>query len=400
PTGKQAAFTGDGKVRITPHLSIAGLASVFEYSVRVGINYRAESEILTGVPTGTELGFAATAGLSVADHQVLLGPELFGSTVLEHDGAFKKDSTPFELLFGAHYRPRNFRMGVGVGPGLSRGLGTPGVRVVGMFEWAPSYDEDRDHDGIFDRDDACPDIPGVRDPDPKKNGCPRPDRDGDGILDQDDACPDIPGVRSDDPTKNGCPIPPDRDKDGIPDREDDCPDVPGVASSVPGRNGCPPDSDGDGIFDDEDACPTVPGPRDPDPAKNGCPKARVEKNQIVITERVEFETDSAKLLASSSGILNAVLDVLNQHPEISQLLVEGHTDNVGAASYNKGLSERRARSVVTWLVEHGIPRTHLLDAGFGLERPIDTNSTAAGRQRNRRVEFHILERDGKPVENE
>jgi outer membrane protein OmpA-like peptidoglycan-associated protein len=396
PTGKREAFTGDGKFRITPHLLAAGRISLFQYSVRVGLNYRAADDILTGVATGTEMLFAATAGLSFAQHQVLIGPELWGSTVLAHNAAFQKETTPFELLFGAHYRPTNFRLGLGVGPGLTRGLGSPAVRVVGMFEWCPSVD-DRDHDGIYDQDDACPDVPGVRDPDPKKNGCPPPnDRDGDGIIDSDDACPDIPGVRSDDPSKNGCPIPPDRDKDGIVDHDDDCPDIPGPRSDVPGKNGCP-DSDGDGIIDPQDACPNVAGPPDPDPTKNGCPKARIEKDQIVITERVEFETDSAKLLDSSTGILIAVLNVLQEHPELTKVLVEGHTDNVGGAVYNKGLSERRAKSVVKWLVDHGIDQTRLLDAGFGLTRPIDTNDTAAGRQRNRRVEFHIVDNEGRPV---
>jgi OOP family OmpA-OmpF porin len=401
PTGKQATFTGDGKVRFVPHLSLAGGVGIFAYSARVGLQYRANDAVLTGVQTGTEFQFAATAGLSVANHQVLLGPELWGSTVVEHSAAFEKETTPFELLFGAHYRPKNFRMGLGIGPGLTRGIGSPALRVVGMFEWAPSIEDDRDGDGILDDVDACPDVRGVANDDPKKNGCPPPgDRDGDGIPDNVDACPDIPGIPSDDPTKNGCPKPPDRDGDGIIDREDDCPDVPGVASEIPGRNGCPPDSDGDGIPDPQDACPTVPGPADPDPTKNGCPKARIEKDQIVITERVEFETDSAKLLTSSNGILVAVLNIMQEHNELTRVLVEGHTDNVGGAVYNKGLSERRAKSVVKWLVEHGIPRARLLDAGIGLERPIDTNSTAAGRQRNRRVEFHILQNDGKQVSNQ
>jgi OmpA-OmpF porin, OOP family len=399
PTGKRASFTGDGKVRVAPHLALAGGAGIFAYSARVAFDYRGQNAVLAGVATGSELQFVATAGLSLAKHQVLLGPELWGSTVLAHSAAFQKETTPFELLFGAHYRPKDFRLGLGVGPGLTRGTGSPEVRVVAMFEWAPSLVTDRDGDGILDAQDACPDVPGVASRDPKKNGCPLPpDRDGDGFPDAIDACPDVPGVASDDPAKNGCPIPGDRDHDGIIDREDDCPDQAGVSSDVPGKNGCPVlDSDGDGILDPQDACPTVPGPADPDPTKNGCPKARIEKDQIVITERVEFETDSAKLLESSNGILNAVLNVLAEHPEVGQVLVEGHTDNVGGATYNKHLSEQRAKSVVKWLLQHGVNPRRLLDAGFGLERPIDSNNTAAGRQRNRRVEFHILESDGKRV---
>jgi outer membrane protein OmpA-like peptidoglycan-associated protein len=397
PTGDPAAFTGDGKIRLLGHVSVAGRIAIFAYSARASLMYRAQDQVATDVPTGTTVQFAVSAGLSLVNHQLLLGPELWGSTVVVNGGAFDKETTPFELLFGAHYRPRNFRFGVGVGPGLTQGIGTPAVRVVGVVEWAPTFDEDRDGDGIIDDLDACPDVPGVPDPDPKKNGCPVSDRDGDGIEDAKDACPDIPGVRSDDPTKNGCPLPPDRDRDGIIDREDDCPDLPGVRSPVPGHNGCP-DQDGDGIIDPQDACPTVPGPADPDPAKNGCPPARIEKNQIVITERVEFETGSDKLLGSSTGILVAVLNILQEHGELGKVLVEGHTDNVGGAVYNKGLSERRAKSVVAWLVAHGVPKVRLLDAGFGLERPLDTNDTAAGRQRNRRVEFHIVESGGKPVE--
>jgi len=392
PSGQRTYFTGDGAVRLTPHLSLAGRIAIFQYALRAALNYRAQDVVLTDVPTGTEVQFAAAAGLSLVNHSLLIGPELWGSTVVVNNGAFLKETTPFELLFGVHYRPRNFRFGVGVGPGLTRGVGTPELRVVGMFEWSPSVDEDRDGDKIFDEVDACPDTPGVPNADPKKHGCPPSDRDGDGFIDDVDACPDVPGVASNDPGKNGCPIPGDRDNDGIVDEEDDCPDVPGVPSDIEGRNGCPIlDSDGDGINDPQDACPTVPGPANPDPEKNGCPPARIEKDQIVITERVEFKTDSAELLGSSTGILTAVMNILKEHTELKRVLVEGHTDNVGGARYNKGLSERRARSVVKWLVEHGVEPHRLLDAGIGLERPIDTNETSAGRQKNRRVEFHILE---------
>jgi OmpA-OmpF porin, OOP family len=392
PSGQRTYFTGDGAVRLTPHLSLAGRIAVFQYAVRAALNYRAQDVVLTDVPTGTEVQFAAAAGLSLVNHSLLIGPELWGSTVVVNNGAFLKETTPFELLFGVHYRPRNFRFGVGVGPGLTRGVGTPELRVVGMFEWSPSVDEDRDGDKIFDEVDACPDTPGVPNADPKKHGCPPSDRDGDGFIDDVDACPDVPGVASNDPGKNGCPIPGDRDNDGIIDEEDDCPDVPGVPSDIEGRNGCPIlDSDGDGILDPQDACPTVPGPANPDPTKNGCPPARIEKDQIVITERVEFKTDSAELLGSSTGILTAVMNILKEHTELKRVLIEGHTDNVGGARYNKGLSERRARSVNKWLVEHGVEQHRLLDAGIGLERPIDSNETSAGRQKNRRVEFHILE---------
>jgi outer membrane protein OmpA-like peptidoglycan-associated protein len=272
---------------------------------------------------------------------------------------------------------------------------------VGSLEWFPAIvpppppPSDRDNDGIIDNDDACPDIPGVRTEDPKTNGCPPPppDRDNDGILDAQDACPDTPGVKTDDPKTNGCPPPPpDRDKDGVTDAEDACPDTPGVKTDDPKTNGCPPpppDRDKDGILDQEDACPDTPGPRNQDPKKNGCPEARIEAGEIKILQQVKFKTNSAEILPESDSILSAVTKILADHPEISGVRIEGHTDNRGGAAMNLGLSTRRAASVLNWLVRHGIDKSRLTSKGFGLTRPIDSNTTDEGRQNNRRVEFHI-----------
>jgi OOP family OmpA-OmpF porin len=407
PTGSRSAYTGDGKLRVTPRLMVAGDIAAFAYSARLGFNYRAQGERLANVATGSELQFVATAGVRVLDKKLLLGPELWGSTVVSKGAAFGKETTPFELVLGGHYRIPNFIFGLGVGPGLTRGLGAPAARLLASVDFIPDVPkplppavapeplpEDRDRDGILDRDDACPDTHGVKSDDPKKNGCP-PDRDGDGITDDVDACPDLPGVASDDPRKNGCPG--DRDRDGIADAQDACPDVPGIKSEDPNKNGCPGDRDRDGFTDDVDACPDAPGEASSDPKKNGCPAARVEQGQIKIIERIEFKTDSAQLLPSSEPILDAVQKIMAQHPEITRLSVEGHTDNVGSEPYNEGLSQRRAETVVGWLVKHGIARARLEGHGFGLTRPIDSNFTSAGRERNRRVEFHINEIEGKAV---
>ena len=394
PTGDPESFTGDGSVRVMPRLLLAGDIGPFAYSARAALQYR-DSEPVGDVPVGTEVYFAATAGIWFAERMLLIGPEISGSTVVVEGAAFEQETTPFEILFGLHYRPRNWRFGLGAGPGLTRGLGSPAFRLLASFEWAPSAaPPDRDHDGVIDPEDACPDIPGPRSKDPKQNGCPIQDRDRDGILDKDDACPDLYGAPDPDPKRNGCPPVGDRDGDRILDDVDACPDEPGEPNEDPAKNGCPLDTDGDGIIDREDACPRVPGPRDPDPTKNGCPKAVLEKGEIKIYERVEFKTDSAEILPVSDSLMRAVQAIIEEHPELKVISVEGHTDNVGGAKYNKGLSDRRAASVVKWLVDHGVDRSRLTSVGHGLERPIDTNETAAGRQRNRRVEFHIVNREG------
>jgi outer membrane protein OmpA-like peptidoglycan-associated protein len=168
--------------------------------------------------------------------------------------------------------------------------------------------------------------------------------------------------------------------------------VKGVANEADAtKHGCPPDADGDEILDADDACPSVAGPRNIDPAKNGCPKARVEKGQIRITERIEFKTGSAAIMPSSSEILEAVQKILEEHPEITLLSIEGHTDNVGRAKYNQRLSQLRTESVVKWLVQRGIDRKRLKATGYGSSVPLADNDSEEGREKNRRVEFHIRE---------
>jgi outer membrane protein OmpA-like peptidoglycan-associated protein len=381
PTGDRAAFTGDGKIRIVPRVIAAGKISQFEYAVKLGIAYRPQNEAFAGTAMGSEALVAASAGVRVLEDRVLVGPELWGTTgISQSDAFFSRRTSPFEVLFGAHTTfAEDFRVGAGVGPGLTRGFGAPQVRFVLSAEWAPAYHEP-----------APPPLPPAPPP-------PPPDRDKDGILDAEDACPDVPGVKTDDPKTNGCP--PDRDKDGIIDTEDACPDVPGVKTDDPKTNGCPPDRDKDGIIDAEDACPDVPGVKTDDPKTNGCPPARIEAGEIKITQQVKFKFDSAIILPESDLILSAVATIMREHPEIERVRVEGHTDDKGTDAYNMTLSARRAASVVKWLLKHGTEKSRLSSKGYGRSRPLDTNGTDEGRQNNRRVELHIEEKkpqDKKP----
>jgi outer membrane protein OmpA-like peptidoglycan-associated protein len=409
PTGSRSAYASDGKVRLIPHWLVAGDIGPFAYAAVVGLNGRFQSDNYAGAAFGSELLLAASAGIRFADKRVLLGPELSTSTVVSDsgNGFFKRQGTPVELLFGAHVRAGDFQFGAGFGPGLTRGLGTPETRTLASIVWFPEPQKeappppvtDRDGDGIGDAVDACPDTPGVKDDDPKKNGCPK-DRDGDGIIDDNDACPDEPGVESKDPKLNGCPLPKDRDHDTILDDDDACPDEPGVPSDDPKKNGCPKpkDTDGDGITDDLDACVNDPGPANDDPKKNGCPKAIVVAGEVKILERIEFDNNKATLRPESEDVLRAVADTLTKHTEIKLIQVQGHTDNRGAKDYNKRLSDKRAEAVKQWLIKAGIESARLQSKGFGQEKPIDTNETDSGRQNNRRVQFIILQSDTSNVE--
>lgn len=403
PTGAEAAYTSDGKARLVPHWLTAGDIGVFTYATSVGLDGRFRTKDFAYQAFGPELTFAVAAGIRAANKKLVIGPEFYGSTVVSDkgDGFFKKRTTPLELLFGGHGRIGDFQLGLGVGPGISRGIGAPDIRVVSSIVWFPEPPKpapvvpptDRDGDGIADGADACPDAMGPRSSNPNENGCPIPtDRDNDGIIDDIDACPDEPGVKSDDAKKNGCPLPKDRDHDGVIDSTDACPDESGVVSDDPQKNGCPlpKDSDGDGITDDFDACIHDRGPANPDPKKHGCPKVIVVADEVKILERIEFDTNRATIRPDSDGILKAIAEILQQHQEIQKVQVQGHTDNKGGKAHNMGLSERRAASVVKWLVAHGIDIKRLESKGFGQEQPVDTNDTELGRQNNRRVQFIIL----------
>jgi outer membrane protein OmpA-like peptidoglycan-associated protein len=123
---------------------------------------------------------------------------------------------------------------------------------------------------------------------------------------------------------------------------------------------------------------------------------RVTDGEIVILDQVQFKTGSAVILKASDDLLQQVSAVLIEHPEILKVEVQGHTDNRGGKKYNQKLSEKRSASVVKWLVKKGnIDATRLTSHGYGMEEPITDNDTSEGRQKNRRVQFKILDKASK-----
>jgi len=381
PTGSKEQYTGDGAVRIVPRVSIAGELAGLVYSARLSFAHGFSDDRFAGIPKSNTFGFGAAIGIRMLNDKLVVGPEVFGTSVISsEDTFFSRQTTPLDGVLGAHYEHGDFRIGLGGGPGLTRGFGSPAFRLLASVEWQPAYEREKPKP--------------VRKPPPKPT--PPSDRDGDSIVDTEDACPDQGGPKTSDPKTNGCPPPPpsDKDGDGVLDVDDACPETAGEKTNDPKTNGCPKkpvDTDGDGILDPDDACPKEAGPKDPDPKKNGCPKVQIASGQIKIIEQVKFKTNSAEILKESDLILTAVAKVLKDHPEIKHVRVEGHTDNRGTPAYNKDLSQKRAASVVAWLVKAGVAKNRLASAGFGQEKPVDTNDTEEGRQNNRRVEFHIEE---------
>ncbi len=243
----------------------------------------------------------------------------------------------------------------------------PEVAGLEAFNGCP----DADGDGIEDSKDACPNEAGSK----EMNGCP--DTDGDGVADKDDACPNEAGLAA----LAGCP---DADGDGVADKDDECPNEAGPAEN----KGCPwADKDGDGVLDKDDQCPDVAGTV----ANNGCPEVteEVQKKLNDYAKTILFDTGKSSIKAESTAVMVDIINILNEYPN-ANFSVEGHTDSVGSAKLNQSLSESRANSVKDFLIEQGVGAARLSAVGYGEDKPISTNKTRSGRKENRRVEINLV----------
>ncbi len=120
-------------------------------------------------------------------------------------------------------------------------------------------------------------------------------------------------------------------------------------------------------------------------------RVAVSGNKIEINEKVQFEHDKATILPVSFGLLDEVTKVMKENPQLKKILVEGHASSEGDAAYNLKLSDDRAKSVMKYLVDHGIEKARLSSKGFGSSQPVADNATEQGKEKNRRVEFTILD---------
>lgn len=252
--------------------------------------------------------------------------------------------------------------------------------------------QDTDGDGVLDRDDLCATEPAGQQPDPMRPGCPSADVDGDGVVDADDVCPTTAAGEHPDPTRAGCPDG-DDDGDGVRNAQDQCRTEHAGFHPDTARTGCPEsDRDHDMIPDAGDACPDEPGAPSSNARRNGCPGlVQLHIDSISIERPVYFATGRDTILARSRPLLTALAEALRLTPEIRRISIEGHTDDVGDDDANMELSERRARSVMAWLVEHGIEASRLEAHGFGESRPIAAGTSRGAREENRRVELRVVD---------
>ena len=121
----------------------------------------------------------------------------------------------------------------------------------------------------------------------------------------------------------------------------------------------------------------------------GPDKIILTPSNIAIIDKIQFETGKADLKPVSFPVLDDVVRVLKENPQIEEVVVEGHTDATGTADINRKLSQGRAESCMKYIVSKGIKASRLTAQGYGPDRPIADNTTEEGREANRRVEFVI-----------
>lgn len=259
---------------------------------------------------------------------------------------------------------------VGVYHPISEGVKKNVVSSYGInigFRFFFGEKRDLDGDGILDKDDKCPKIPG------KKNLAGCPDSDDDGVKDEDDKCKDEYGSKD----CAGCP---DDDNDLIANREDACPNEPGVGSSIPKYNGCPLVK----MFAEQAEALGYTKTNSTPP-----PQQIEDYFEVLQKDFINFEYGKAFVLPSNLIVLDNAVTIMQSNPNLV-MLVSGHTDNIGTFATNMKLSLERANAVKGYLVGKGIDKDRIVTVGYAYERPISDNTSEQGRATNRRTEMKLL----------
>jgi OOP family OmpA-OmpF porin len=328
PTGNDLALRGSSGVTVEPRLLFGLYPGRLAVVANAGFMFRRNGSYSPG--DELTFGLAGTFTLPVSHDILDLHAELSGGWLPSVNGRALLD-LPLEAIGGVILRPhpRWSVYGMG-GVGITNGLAVPDFRLLAGVRYAVGL--------------------------PSKGG----ERDN--------------------------------DSDGIPDRQDRCPNDPEDFDGFQDADGCPdPDNDHDGIPDDDDECPD--DPEEPGGDRDGCPdKARVfvRNGKLVIFGKIQFASGSEAILPKSEQLVDEMARALKEHPELKKVEIQGHTDSTGDDFFNLKLGQERAESVKRALVKRGVAPNRLVAKGYGESNPIAPNLTRAGRAKNRRVEFVIL----------
>jgi MYXO-CTERM domain-containing protein len=352
PTARAQSLSSDGSVRAEGLVALgrslgAVPAGTLELLANAYLRLRPARDFLD-VKSGTEAGLRA--GLEYGIDRVRawvprrVYAELEARSFLR--AGFAAGSAPAEWRLGGTVCPvGNLAVDLAGGSALSNGVGAPRARFLLGFGWSPAACG-RSTDALLAASTPAP---------------------------QPVAAPAEPPPRPT-PVAQALQLPPppmvvDRDGDGIADADDACPDHAGSIEN----HGCPP----------------------------GIPqRVIVSATSLEILDRVHFATGQARIEKRSYPLLDQVAAVIQSHPHLLLIQVEGHTDDRGGAAYNILLSQARATAVADYLISKGVERDRLVARGYGPTRPVDSNGTLTGRAANRRVAFTVVKTEARVIDAE
>lgn len=398
PTGNDEVLQG-GDFRIGPTLAFDAMVNGVRFATNLGYLYRGQNN-LHNLNVRDTMSWNFGTQVPVTDNIWATG-EVFGRITPGAD-EIRRTESPTEFLLGGKFRHDHLFITAGGGAGLVNGYGTPDWRAFASLGWSTPRHEEEPIVVEEPEPDCRPETVDVDCGEAPETICE------DNVLTtfsmtcQDGECT---VVSSETPCAAGTEC-------GIEDGQPACVPLPDCVDDADCDDVPPPRCEDDVLITYTGMC--VDGECHYEPTETPCAEdeecglragepACVERTDLVevdeeterieIAEVVHFALDSAEIDERSYELLNQVARVLENNPHITRVRVEGHTDSIGAHAYNVSLSQRRAQSVVDFLIERGVDADRLHAVGHGPDRPIADNDTPQGRQENRRVEFHIEERD-------
>jgi len=350
PSGSEDDFAGDGTVALTPRLALGLNLGPARLGLQSGYRIRDKMSV-GGLTVGDEITYGAGLAIAVMPGRVWGLAEVSGAAGLQ--GETVAEEMPVEGLLGFQVRAsKHWVVTGGSGAGLTAGYGAPKVRGVVGLAFRPARKAKKDPEPFpIDLEKEEPATPPP---------APPADSDGDGYVDPKDECPQEPEDFDEFEDEDGCPEP-DNDGDEILDVDDSCPLEAEVVNGIEDEDGCP----------DEGLIVMV-------------------KDRIVLEERVLFDVQRARVKRAGRPVLQAIIDLFNQHPEWESIIIEGHADKSGSAETNQRLSERRAERVKVQMIKQGMAAEKLDAQGLGESKPRVDGDDEEARKKNRRVEFVII----------
>jgi outer membrane protein OmpA-like peptidoglycan-associated protein len=356
PTGTGDAFAGSSGVEVAPEIAAGRELDRLRLRASVGATLRGTDAVLDLRPASellVQVGAALRTGGAGAMPAEWLAS--LTATAAARRPFAREAETGLEARGAAAWELRGLRLLAGAGLAVTEGWGFPSWRLFVASQWAPR-----------------PARAAAQPPAPEPPLA---------------AAPPAEAAAAEQPA----PAAPAEPEPAAPPAPEPVQPEPPVLAAAPAPAPEPPpapDRDGDGASDDVDRCPDLAGPA----AEGGCPASGAVKlaaDRIEIEGAVHFDSDRDVIQPRSFELLEGVARVIAAHAEVGVVRVEGHTDASGGRARNVELSRRRARAVVRWLSEHGVPAERLESEGYGPDRPIAENATPEGRARNRRVEFRL-----------